>query len=69
MEQVTDLNHSPILKQLLINYISRKYGEDAQYDDWYLFQEYIWLKNNNLLNELFMEECLTNRLDNEHYRR
>ena len=68
MEQVTDLNHSPILKQLLINYISRKYGEDAQYDDWYLFQEYVWLKNNNQLDELFKEECLTNRLNDEHYR-
>jgi hypothetical protein len=67
MEEITNLNHSPKLKELLIMYISRKYEEDAQYDDWYLFQEYIWLKNNNQLDELFKEECLTNRLDDENY--
>jgi hypothetical protein len=67
MEQVTDLNHSPMLKELLIMYISRKYEEDAIFDDWHLFQEYIWLRDNNLLNELFQEECLTNRLNDEGY--
>lgn len=65
MEQVTDLNHSPKLKKLLIMYISRKYEEEAQFDDWHLFQEYIWLRNNNQLDELFQEECLTNRLNDE----
>ena len=67
MEKVTDLNHSPMLKELLIMYVSRKYEENARYDDWHLFQEYIWLRDNNLLNELFQEECLTNRLNDEHY--
>lgn len=67
MENVTNLNHNPLLKKLLIMYVSRKYEEDAKNDDWYLFQEYIWLRNNNLLNELFEEECLTNRLNYERY--
>ena len=65
MEQVTDLNHNPKLKKLLIMYISRKYEEEAQFDDWHLFQEYIWLRNNNQLDELSQEECLTNRLNDE----
>ena len=68
MEEVTNLEHSPKLKELLTMYVSRKYEEDAQYDDWHLLQEYSWLKNNNKLDELFKEECLTNRLNDEHYR-
>jgi glutamate synthase domain-containing protein 3 len=67
MEQVTDLNHSPKLKQFLKLYVSRMYEEEALYDDWHLFQEYIWLRNNNQLDELFKEECLTNRLNDERY--
>ena len=67
MEQVTDLNHSPKLKKLLKLYVSRIYEEEALYDDWHLFQEYIWLRNNNQLDELFKEECLTNRLNDERY--
>lgn len=69
MEEVTNLNHNPKLRELLIIYIARKYQEDAVYDDWHLFQEYSWLRNNNKLNELFKEECLTNRLNDEYYRR
>jgi hypothetical protein len=68
MEQVTDLEHSPKLKELLIMYISRRYEEDAIFDDWHLYQEYVWLKDNNQLDELFKEECLTNRLNDENYR-
>lgn len=67
MEQVTDLKHSPILKELLTMYISRKYEENARYDDWHLFEEYKLLERNNELNELFKEECLTNRLNDENY--
>lgn len=67
MEEVTDLSHSPKLKELLIMYISRKYEEDAIFDEWHLFQEYIWLKNNCKLDELFKEECLTNRLNDGNY--
>jgi hypothetical protein len=68
MENVTDLHHSPKLKELLIMYISRKYQEDARFDDWHLFEEYKVLKKYNELDELFKEECLTNRLNDENYR-
>jgi hypothetical protein len=64
MEELTNLNHSPKLKELLIMYIARKYEVDAIFNDWHLYQEYVWLNANNLLNELFKEECLTNRLNN-----
>lgn len=67
MEQVTDLNHSPKLKELLKMYVSRKYQEDARFDEWHLFEEYKLLERNNELNELFKEECLTNRLNYEDY--
>ncbi len=67
MEQVTDLNHSPKLKELLKIYVSRKYQEDARFDEWHLFEEYKLLERNNELNELFKEECLTNRLNYEDY--
>lgn len=67
MEEVTDLNHSPRLKELLIMYVARKYEENARYDDWHLFEEYKLLKRNNQLDELFKEECLTNRLNDERY--
>lgn len=67
MEEVTNLEHSSMLKELLIMYIARKYEEDAQFDDWHLYQEYIWLKDNAQLDELFKEECLSNRLNDEQY--
>ena len=67
MEQVTDLNHSPKLKELLIMYISRKYEEDAIFNEWHLYEEYKWLNENNELDKLFKEECLTNRLNDENY--
>jgi len=67
MEKVTDLKHSPRLTELLIMYIDRKYEENAIHDDWHLFEEYKLLERNNELNELFKEECLTNRLNDENY--
>ena len=67
MEKVTDLKHSPKLTELLIMYIDRKYEENAIRDDWHLFEEYKLLERNNELNELFKEECLTNRLNDENY--
>jgi hypothetical protein len=67
MEKVTDLKHSPRMTELLIMYIDRKYEENAIRDDWHLFEEYKLLERNNELNELFKEECLTNRLNDENY--
>lgn len=67
MEEVTDLKHSPRLKELLIMYVSRQYEENARFDDWHLFEEYKLLKRNNQLDELFKEECFTNRMNDEGY--
>jgi hypothetical protein len=63
MGKLTTLDYSPVLTKLLINYIIRKYEEDAITDDWHLYQEYSWLYDNNKLNELFEEEALTNELN------
>jgi len=52
MEEITNLNNRLELKKLLKLHVSRMYEEEALYDDWHLFQEYIWLKNNNQLDEL-----------------
>jgi hypothetical protein len=68
MEEVTDLNHSQRLRELLIMYVGRKYEENARFDDWYLFEEYKLLKKYNELDDLFKEECLTNRLNDKKYR-
>ncbi len=64
MTKLTELDYSPELKKLLINYILRKYEEDSITDDWHLYKEYSWLYDNNKLNELFEEEALTNELSN-----
>ena len=53
MEEITNLSDRLELKNLLKLYVSRMYEEEALYEDWYLFQEYIWLRNNNQLYELF----------------
>lgn len=63
MEEITNLDNSPLLKELLIMYVTRQYEKNAELDDWHLLQEYSWLKNNNQLDELFKEECLKNSLE------
>lgn len=68
MEDVINLNNNPMLRQLLKLFVSTKYENEVSYDDYGLFQEYIWLKNNNKLDELFISENLSNRMDNEHNR-
>lgn len=68
MEDVINLNNNPMLRQLLKFYVSTKYENEVSYDDYGLFQEYIWLKDNNKLDELFISENLSNRMDNEHNR-
>ena len=66
MEELTNLDDSPLLKELLIMYVTRQYEKKAELDDWHLLQEYNWLKKNNQLNELFIEEALTNSMKDEH---
>lgn len=68
MEDVINLNNNPMLRQLLKLFVSTKYENEVSYDDYGLFQEYIWLKDNNKLDELFISENLSNQMDNEHNR-
>ncbi|WP_298221147.1 hypothetical protein [Flavobacterium sp.] len=68
MEKLTNLDYNPYLRQLLINYVVRMYEEDAIEDDYHLWQEYLMLIRENRLNELFENECLTNKLNDEQYR-
>jgi hypothetical protein len=67
MEKLTDLEYNPVLKQLLINYVYRMYEGDAIVDEWHLWQEYLMLIRENRLNEIFENECLTNKLNDENY--
>ena len=63
MGKLETLDNSPVLKGLLVNYILRKYEQEAITDDWHLYKEYSWLYDNNKLNELFVEEALLNGLN------
>jgi hypothetical protein len=58
--QLIHLDFNPILKGLLINYIIFQYEEDAITDDWHVWQEYVYLRDNNLMNDLFIQEYLDN---------
>jgi hypothetical protein len=58
--QLIHLDFNPILKGLLINYITFQYEGDAKIDDWHVWQEYVYLRDNNLLNDLFIQEYLDN---------
>jgi hypothetical protein len=62
---VTDLKYSPMLKELLIMYVSRQYEENARYENYYLMAEYELLKGDNKLDLLFIEERLTNILNSD----
>jgi hypothetical protein len=62
LEIIENLDYNPVLKKLLIDYISRIYEEDAIFDEHHLMQEYFLLKRNNELHLLFVEEKLINYL-------
>ena len=58
--QLENLNNNPILKNLLKEHILCEYEENADTSDYSLWQEYLWLLNNNQLNQLWeMERLLT----------
>ena len=61
--EINNLNHSPILRELLTNYVIRIYEEDCITDDEHLLMEYKLLLNENRLNDLFVEEKLINYLN------
>ena len=67
MEKLKNLDFNPILKQLLINYVLRMYEDQAITDDWHLYEEYLMLVRENRLHEIFENECLTNKLNDENY--
>ena len=61
--EITNLNHNPILRELLTNYVIRMYEEDSITDDEHLMMEYHLLIRDNRLNDLFLEENLNNYLN------
>jgi hypothetical protein len=58
--ELENLNNSPILKYLLIQYIGAEYEENADYSEGTLWAEYLLLKRNGQLNNLFIQEVLYN---------
>jgi hypothetical protein len=58
--ELANLDNSPILTFLLMNYISNTYQENAEYTPEVLWAEYQLLKKNNQLNLLFVQEGLDN---------
>lgn len=59
---VSDLLYAPTLRKLLVNYVLRMYEGDADTSDDALLKEYIYLRDNNRLQELFEEEALSNKI-------
>ena len=57
-----DLQHTPMLRALLINYISCRYQEASDYTVESMWSEYNWLKDNNELDLLFQQECIDSPL-------
>ena len=65
--EITNFDFSPQLKELLKNYCELEYEENSITDNWHLWQEYLMLIRENRLNEIFENECLTNKLNDENY--
>lgn len=57
-----DLKHTPMLRALLINYISCMQEDASDYSVESLWREYNWLKDNNKLDLLFQQEHLDSPL-------
>ena len=67
--EIRNLNHNPVLRQLLESYIIRTYQQEAIIDDDHLMMEYHLLIRDNRLNDLFIEEKLNNYLnDGDNFR-
>jgi hypothetical protein len=67
--EITELNYNPLLKELLVLYISRVYEENAIFDDYHLLAEYHLLLRDNKLHLLFEEEKFTSYMnDTSNYR-
>ncbi|MBO0593128.1 hypothetical protein I2486_17130 [Cellulophaga sp. E16_2] len=62
MESITkyiELMYTPYTKELLIQYVSLQYEEDADFSDESLKTELLWLYKNNELDQLFLAEYLS----------
>ncbi len=53
-----ELLHTPLTRQLLINFIKAQYEENADLSEESLKAELVWLYNNNQLDQLFIGEYL-----------
>ncbi len=62
MEEITNLEFTPLLKQLLISYCLRHYEESAILDEYHLLMEHERLVRENKLNELFENEHMEKRM-------
>lgn len=62
MEEFTNFNYRPKLRQMLVDYVLRTYEENSITDDEHLIMEYNYLKKHNELHLLFDEEYLINWL-------
>jgi hypothetical protein len=63
MEEFTNFNHRPKLRQMLVDYVHRTYEENSITDNEHLIMEYYYLKKHNELHLLFDEEYLINWLN------
>lgn len=59
---IETIDFMPLLKQQLIIFKGIHYGEDADYSNYSLVQEYHYLDRNNLLRELHKTECMDSPL-------
>lgn len=57
---IEDLSLTPTLKRLLKEYVLFQYEEHADITEYSLMKEYHHLKDNNKLNDLFIQEKLNN---------
>jgi hypothetical protein len=57
-----DLEYTPMLRALLINYISCIHEDASDYTIESIWNEYKWLKDNNKLDLLFQQEYLDSHL-------
>lgn len=55
-----NLDLTPLTRQLLINYISINYEENADYDEESLIAELLLLKRVDRLEQLFLAESMSN---------
>ncbi|MDB5228909.1 MAG: hypothetical protein JWN78_3102 [Bacteroidota bacterium] len=59
-KEIINLDNMPMTKALLIDYIMFMYGEAYDISHEYLVMEYLMLKRENRLHELFQQELLDN---------